>query len=89
VKQLGALLIAVLFVSGGQAKKVSTDKEDDGLRGRVQKIVTERFDSKYSYTYEFDAQGNWIRRVSSKWVTKDGKSLFEPSSVNYRKISYF
>lgn len=43
---------------------------------------------KYSYAYEFDAKGNWTKRVTSKWVTKDGKSSFVPQYVNYRTITY-
>lgn len=43
---------------------------------------------KYSYTYEFDAKGNWIKQTSSKWVTKDGRSHYEPSAVYYRTIAY-
>jgi YD repeat-containing protein len=45
-------------------------------------------DEKYSYTYEFDARGNWIKRTTSKWVKKDGKEYFEPYSVTYRTINY-
>ncbi|HET6976950.1 MAG TPA: hypothetical protein VFI24_11540 [Pyrinomonadaceae bacterium] len=44
---------------------------------------------KYSYAYEFDAQGNWIKRVVSKWVTKDGKSYFAPQYAEYRTITYY
>jgi hypothetical protein len=45
--------------------------------------------SKLSYVYEFDAKGNWIKRTSSKWVTKDGRSYYEPENVYYRKIMYY
>ncbi|MEW6212889.1 MAG: hypothetical protein AB1631_31485 [Acidobacteriota bacterium] len=44
---------------------------------------------KESYSYEFDSAGNWIKRVTSVWVTKEGKSSFEPSEVTYRKIAYY
>lgn len=45
---------------------------------------------KYSYTdYVMDSQGNWIKRVESKWITKNGKSYFEPYQVTYRKITYY
>lgn len=44
---------------------------------------------KYSYSYEFDAKGNWIKQTTSKWVTKDGRSYYEPSSVDYRTITYY
>jgi hypothetical protein len=45
--------------------------------------------SKYSYSYEYDPQGNWIKRVSSKWGTKDGKGGYQPYSVYYRTITYY
>ena len=41
------------------------------------------------YTYENDAFGNWIKMVTSTWVTKFGKSYFEPSMVTYRTITYY
>ncbi len=44
---------------------------------------------KWSYTYELDSNGNWIKRKSLKFVTKDGKSFFEPYATTYRQISYF
>jgi len=44
---------------------------------------------KYSYTYEFDAQANWIKKTTSKWVTKDGRSYWERSYTNYRTITYY
>ncbi len=45
--------------------------------------------SKYSYSYEFDSQGNWTKRTTSKLVTKDGKSFFEPSYLTYHTITYY
>ncbi len=44
---------------------------------------------KWSYAYEFDLNGNWIKRKRLEWVTKDGKSYFEPYDVSYRSITYF
>lgn len=45
---------------------------------------------KYSYTdYVIDSQGNWIKRVESKLVTKNGKPYFEPYQVTYRDIKYY
>jgi hypothetical protein len=44
---------------------------------------------KWNYTYEFDANSNWIKRMSMKWVTKDSNSKFEPYDVTYRSITYF
>jgi hypothetical protein len=45
--------------------------------------------SRYSYTYEFDQEGNWIKQLRSKWVTKEGRSYFEVDKVMYRKITYY
>ena len=46
-------------------------------------------ESRHSYAYEFDAKGNWTKRTSSKWVTKDGRSFYEPANVYYRTITYY
>ena len=45
--------------------------------------------NKYSYAYEFDAKGNWTKRVVSKWVTKDGKSSFVAEHILYRTLTYY
>jgi hypothetical protein len=44
---------------------------------------------KFSYVYEFDDKGNWIKRTTSRWTTKDGKSAFTPYSIDYRTITYY
>jgi hypothetical protein len=44
---------------------------------------------KDSYTHEFDDKGNWTKRTESKWVTKNGRSSYEPSSICYRTITYY
>lgn len=38
---------------------------------------------------EYDASGNWIKRVTSRLQTKDGKSYSEPEAVTYRRIDYY
>lgn len=53
-------------------------------------VKTDAVKRRYSYAYDsFDAQGNWVKRTTSRWVTKDGKSFFEPSHVTYRTITYY
>lgn len=65
----------------------------DGRGNEVEEVIYETKDdsirSRYSYSYEFDAKGNWIKRVSSKWGTKDGKEGYQPYSVYYRTITYY
>jgi hypothetical protein len=46
-------------------------------------------ESRSSHTYQLDAKGNWIKRTTSEWISKDGKSGYVPSSVTYRTISYY
>ncbi len=46
-------------------------------------------DKKYSYVYEYDKQGNWIKKTTSKEVTENGKTFFKPLYVYYRTITYY
>lgn len=46
-------------------------------------------DKRYSYNYEFDKQGNWIKKTASKEVTENGKTFFKPLYIYYRTITYF
>ncbi len=45
--------------------------------------------SKKSYRYEFDAAGNWIVQTAGEFVTRSGKSYFEPTEVTYRTFTYY
>jgi hypothetical protein len=42
-----------------------------------------------AYEYEFDAAGNWTRRVTSKWVREKGKDSSVPMEVTYQVIEYY
>lgn len=44
---------------------------------------------KRKYEYEFDKQGNWIKKSDFAWKEKDGKSDWKLMNVVYRKIVYF
>jgi len=61
---------------GNEIEEVIYEIKDDSVRSR------------YSYSYAFDAKGNWTKRVSSKWGIKDGKEGYQPYSVYYRTITY-
>ena len=43
--------------------------------------------SRETYSYEYDAQKNWIKRVSSKPAAGSGRA--EPFEVTYRTITYY
>jgi len=45
--------------------------------------------AKRSYTYEFDSNGNWIKRTSSGNVVSDKRPRLEPPSVRLRTITYY
>lgn len=76
---------------GSLNQKYSSTLDDKG--NEIEEIIYDTKDNsvreKYSYSYEFDARGNWIKRTTSKWTTKDGKSQFEPYSMTYRTITYY
>lgn len=82
---------------GGLNPKHSlTDKRVATLDAQGNEIEESYYDTgsnsvkdRYSYAYEFDAQGNWVKRTTSKWATKDGKQQFVPDSVTYRTIIYY
>lgn len=42
-----------------------------------------------SYSYEFDPKGNWIKKVTSRLVSRKGQSTYEPLFVTYREITYY
>jgi hypothetical protein len=46
-------------------------------------------EGKYTFSYEFDKNGNWTKQTAAKAVTKDGKSIMEPSYIVYRTIVYY
>jgi YD repeat-containing protein len=42
-----------------------------------------------TYTYERDAQGNWIKEVASEWEDKDGILAFKRTKITRRTITYY
>lgn len=69
--------LVVLDDKGNKIEETSFQTSDGSVRG------------KNSYAYEFDTKGNWVKRVASKSVTKDGKTRFEPTVTDYRTIKYY
>lgn len=45
-------------------------------------------ESKKSYRYEYDAEGNWISQTAWESVDRGGTSALEPTEVTYRTIKY-
>lgn len=44
---------------------------------------------KQTYTYEWDAAGNWVKKVVSELMTAGDLTSVEPSEVIYRTITYY
>lgn len=69
--------IATLDKDGNELETVDIDPKDGSLK------------NKRSFSYEYDSHGNWIRKTSSKWITKDGRSYYEPATLYTRTITYY
>ncbi len=77
--ELNQKYLVALDKKGNEIEQISFDLSKQKLYG----------DRTYSYTYEFDAKENWTKRITSTWITENGKSFYKPSSVSYRTITYF
>jgi hypothetical protein len=82
---------AYFLAAGGTLTGKETYKYDD--KGNMVEMTLLNEDgsllSKESYTYEFDAVGNWVKMTTSVAVIEGGKLTFEPSEVTYRTIAYY
>ena len=81
------------FSDGRLARKFITIHDRSGLviNQKHFDITTGKIDADkvYSYIYEFDERGNWIKRISLAEKTKDGKTLRTPTLVTHRTINYY
>ena len=69
--------VSTLDAKGNEIERTSFDTRDNRPGGTN------------SYTYEFDSQGNWTKRTTSKQVAKDGRTEMEPQYVDFRTITYW
>lgn len=46
-------------------------------------------EEKSTYTYEFDSQGNWTKRITFNLTSEKGKAKRMPQLVTYRTITYY
>ena len=44
---------------------------------------------KESHAYEFDSNGNWVKRTTVRLIDSAGKTEAEPIENTYRKIAYY
>ena len=58
--------------------------------GNLQSDQKETFkEEKFSYKYEFDAQGNWTKSTKFQIVKENGKMVEKPVDVTYRTITFY
>jgi hypothetical protein len=89
--EMGNEIEWIRYTGDGKIESRRTSKYDE-KGNEIEKTYFDGNDlvkGKFSYTFEFDSKGNWIKRNSSRWVTKNGKSYFEPYEVTYRIIAYY
>lgn len=46
-------------------------------------------DRRYKLSYEFDAVGNWIKKVTLKEAKENGVTSWQPDHISYRTITYY
>lgn len=53
-------------------------------------VQTGAVNARFSYgAYEYDAHGNWVKRVVSKQTGEGAQARYEPAQAEYRTITYF
>ena len=65
------------------------DREGNEVEELIYDVSDNSIKEKYQYSYQYDSQGNWIQQRMSMWTTKDGKSAYQPYSIEYRTITYY
>ena len=82
---------AYFLAAGGSLTGKEVYRYDD--RGNITEMSLFKEDgtlvSKETYSYEFDAVGNWTKMTTSVAIIEGGKVTFEPTEVTYRIIAYY
>jgi TonB family protein len=82
---------AYFLTAGGTLTGKEIYKYDE--RGNMVEMTLHDTDgsllAKETYSYEFDAVGNWVKMTTAVGVVEGGKLTFEPTEVTYRTIAYF
>ncbi len=88
----GAKIDNAYFLAGGGSLTGREEYTYD-KRGNIVEMTLRNSDgsilSKETYTYEFDALGNWTKMTTSVGIVEGGRLTFEPTEVTYRSIAYF
>lgn len=89
----GALLSSVAFDYAADGTLQSRTEVTYDARGNPTEVVwygdNGQFKKRETSTYKYDIFGNWTQRTTTKWVSREGRSFFEPPVVNYRTLTYY
>ena len=99
----GEVSLRYVYKYNGNQKEEFVYAEDGSLNQRYSYLLDDKGNvlerayfegdkstgSKSSFTYEFDAKGNWTKRTTSRIVKKDGREQVVHYSVDFRTITYY
>lgn len=66
----------------------SYDKEGHPAE-KIHYGATGDMESKKSYRYKYDSEGNWVTQTAWESANSDDKTVLEPTEVTYRTITYY
>ncbi|MFN2455816.1 MAG: hypothetical protein ABR577_16525 [Pyrinomonadaceae bacterium] len=78
-------------VSGNSkpGKEEYTYDDKGNINGKTVRDNNNSIVGKESYTYQYDAVGNWTKLITSRLVYEDNQQIQKPLEVAYRKITYY
>lgn len=77
--KLNQRYVSILDANGNEIERTSFGVVNFELYG----------DRRYKLSYEFDAVGNWIKKVTLKEVKENGVTSWQPDYISYRTITYY
>jgi hypothetical protein len=87
----GNVVEAAFYDEGGTLRVKESYKYD--VKGNPVEFVahspTGSLLCKETHRYEFDARGNWVKRITSEYDPGEGGRRLEPAQVTKRSISYY
>ncbi|MBL8124389.1 MAG: hypothetical protein JNJ39_09815 [Blastocatellia bacterium] len=77
--KLNQRYVSILDANGNEIERTDFGVVNHDLYG----------DRRYKYSYEFDAAGNWVKKVTLKEVKENGVTSWLPDYISYRTITYY
>jgi ketosteroid isomerase-like protein len=90
--QQGKSVESNYFLVSGD-KRVGREEYSYDDKGNIRELIVrderDAILSRETYTYEYDALGNWTKMITSRIVYERGKLVPQPTEATYRSITYF